>query len=384
MPATFKQGYSYGDLILEPRHAAILPNQVDTSITLDGKLRLGVPIFTSPMRSVTGLKTAIAAGKAGALGVLSRSYLPDDLIATIVQAKEHSVPVGVALDISFRDETEFSKLLRLVEKAVRAGADLILGDTADADADWYGESLVHICKVIRAIQQEFPHVVLMGGNIATYDGACYLIEAGIRCLRAGIGPGHICIYRTQTGNGVPQATAIIEVARAIANSGQPVQIVADGGIETIGQIVIALALGASAVMMGNQFAGCDESPAPRKRFRKNDVPERYHHHFGKRKTLEFCLYSGMGSPKEIEHSLSLRQREYHGLKNTRLPAGGEVWVPPCGPISERIAEMQAAIVEGMYGQGCQRVEELWENPVFYVCSHSAQREHGLNGWVATG
>ncbi|MFA6963369.1 MAG: guanosine monophosphate reductase [Patescibacteria group bacterium] len=382
MPTKFDPGYSYGDLILKPRHSSIFPAQVDTSINLDRKLQLRVPIITSPMRSVTGLETTIAAGRAGALGILPRSYLPDDLIETIFRAKQHEVPVGVALDLSYRDGTEFLKLMRLVERAVKAGADLILGDTADADADWYGDSLAQVCKVVSALKQEFPHIVTMGGNIATYDAASYLIDAGASTLRVGIGPGHICIYRTQTGNGVPQATAIREVARALAVSNRSVQLIADGGIETNGQIVIALALGASAVMMGNQFAGCDESPAPRKRFRKEDVPERYHRYFGKWKSKEFCLYSGMGSPKEIEHSLKLKQREYHGLKNTRLPAGGEIWVPACGPISDKIAEMQAAIVEGMYAQGCQRIEKLWEYADFYICSHSAQQEHGLNGWVA--
>ena len=134
---------------------------------------------------------------------------------------------------------------------LEAGADVLALDSA------HGHSK-NILECVRNIKKQFPNAQLIAGNVATYDGTKALIEAGADCVKVGIGPGSICTTRVVAGIGVPQVTAIYDAACAAKQYGVP--IIADGGIKYSGDIVKALAAGASTVMMGSMLAGCEESP----------------------------------------------------------------------------------------------------------------------------
>ena len=137
------------------------------------------------------------------------------------------------------------------ERLIDAGVDLLVVDTA------HGHSR-GVIERVRWVKKNFPRIQVIGGNIATADAARALVEAGADCVKVGIGPGSICTTRIVAGVGVPQITAIADVAKALEGTGVP--LIADGGIRFSGDVSKALAAGASACMMGGMFAGTEESP----------------------------------------------------------------------------------------------------------------------------
>jgi IMP dehydrogenase len=134
---------------------------------------------------------------------------------------------------------------------VDAGVDVVVIDTA------HGHS-IHVAQAVERIKRETNRVQIIAGNVATYDGARSLIDAGADAIKVGIGPGSICTTRVVAGVGVPQLSAILDAVRAARDSGVPV--IGDGGVQYSGDLAKAIAAGASAVMMGSMFAGVDESP----------------------------------------------------------------------------------------------------------------------------
>src|ERR1700685_4431212 len=141
--------------------------------------------------------------------------------------------------------------LERAQELARAKVDVLAIDSA------HGHSTL-VLEAVKKVRARLPEVDLIAGNVATFDGACDLIRAGVDGIKVGIGPGSICTTRVVTGVGVPQITAIAEATRATRDSGVP--IIADGGIKYSGDISKALAAGANAVMIGSMFAGTDESP----------------------------------------------------------------------------------------------------------------------------
>ncbi len=141
--------------------------------------------------------------------------------------------------------------LERAQELARAKVDVLAIDSA------HGHQVL-VLEAVKKVKALLPDVELIAGNVATFEGACDLVKAGVDGIKVGIGPGSICTTRIVTGVGVPQITAIAEAARATRDSGVP--IIADGGVKYSGDIVKALAAGASAVMIGSMFAGTDESP----------------------------------------------------------------------------------------------------------------------------
>src|SRR5438309_605225 len=141
--------------------------------------------------------------------------------------------------------------LERAQELAEAKVDILAIDSA------HGHSS-KVLEAVKLVKSKLPHVQLLAGNVATFDGACELARAGADGIKVGIGPGSICTTRVVTGAGVPQITAIAEAYRAVKDSGVP--IIADGGIKYSGDVTKALAAGASAVMIGSLFAGTDESP----------------------------------------------------------------------------------------------------------------------------
>ena len=141
--------------------------------------------------------------------------------------------------------------LERAAELIRARADVLAIDSAHGHTS-------RVLEAVREVKKRFPQVGLLAGNVATYDGALALIDAGADAVKVGIGPGSICTTRMVTGAGMPQITAIAEAYRACHEHGIPV--IADGGIKYSGELTKAIAAGASSVMIGSLFAGVDESP----------------------------------------------------------------------------------------------------------------------------
>ncbi len=234
------------------------------------------------------------------------------------------------------------------------GADFLVLDSA------HGHSK-NIIDCVRKIKTAFPDAQIIAGNIATYDAARDLIEAGADAIKVGIGPGSICTTRVVAGIGVPQVTAIYDVARAAAESGVPV--IADGGIKYSGDLVKALAAGASVVMIGSLFAGCEESPGMTEIFQGR----------------QFKVYRGMGSLAAMEKGSKDRYFQENARK--LVPEGVEGRVPYKGPLSDTVFQLIGGIRAGMGYCGCPTVAELQERGQFVRITGAGLREshpHDIN------
>ena len=248
----------------------------------------------------------------------------------------------------------------------------------------------HSSRVLAAVaevKKRFPDVDLMAGNVATYDGAMALIDAGADAVKVGIGPGSICTTRMVTGAGMPQITAISEAARAASKHGIP--IVADGGIKYSGDLTKAIASGASVVMIGSLFAGVDESPGETILYQGRS----------------FKAYRGMGSLSAMAQGsgeryfqstddmteaasterASVTARESNGSNRLAkfVPEGIEGRVPHRGPLEAMVYQLVGGLRSGMGYLGCANIEELQTNARFIRISNAGLRESHVHDVIIT-
>jgi IMP dehydrogenase len=248
----------------------------------------------------------------------------------------------------------------------------------------------HSSRVLQAVsevKQRFPDVDLMAGNVATYDGAMALIDAGADAVKVGIGPGSICTTRMVTGAGMPQITAIAEASRAASKAGIP--IIADGGIKYSGDLTKAIASGANVVMIGSLFAGVDESPGETILYQGRS----------------FKAYRGMGSLSAMAQGSgeryfqsaddmteaaagerpSITARESNGSNrlNKFVPEGIEGRVPHRGPLEAMVYQLVGGLRSGMGYLGCATIEELQTNARFIRISNAGLRESHVHDVIIT-
>ncbi|APC08248.1 IMP dehydrogenase [Neomoorella thermoacetica] len=234
-----------------------------------------------------------------------------------------------------------------VEALVAAGVDAIVVDTA------HGQSR-SVIETVKRIKAAFPAVELVAGNVATYDGARALAEAGVDAVKVGVGPGSICTTRVIAGIGVPQITAVIECARAAAEFGIPV--IADGGIKYSGDITKAIAAGASTVMIGSLLAGTEESPGEIEIFQGRS----------------FKSYRGMGSLAAMKEGS--KDRYFQEEAEKLVPEGIEGRVPYKGPLSETIFQLVGGLRAGMGYCGARNIAELQARGRFIRITPAGLRE----------
>ena len=241
-----EQGLTFDDVLLVPKYSDVLPKEVNTRVNLTKKLSLDIPLLSSAMDTVTESDMAEVMAKHGGLGIIHKSMDINQQVAEIIKIKNKDSELLVGAAVGTSDDTEDR-----VHALIKAKVDVIVVDTA------HGHSK-KVIDVIKWIKSNYPKMQIIGGNIATYDAAKDLINAGVDAVKVGIGPGSICTTRIVAGVGVPQITAIKNVAKAL--EGTNIGLIADGGIRHSGDIVKALAAGASCIMMGSLFAGTLESP----------------------------------------------------------------------------------------------------------------------------
>jgi len=244
-----------------------------------------------------------------------------------------------------------------------------------------------VLEAVAEVKKRFPDVDLLAGNIATYDGAMALIDAGADAVKVGIGPGSICTTRMVTGAGMPQITAIAEAARAASKAGIP--IIADGGIKYSGDLTKAIAAGANVVMIGSLFAGVDESPGETILYQGRS----------------FKAYRGMGSLSAMSQGSgeryfqsaedmtgaaaaersSITARESNGSNRLAkfVPEGIEGRVPHRGPLEAMVYQLVGGLRSGMGYLGCGTIEELQTNARFIRISNAGLRESHVHDVIIT-
>ncbi|MGG4604109.1 IMP dehydrogenase [Paenalcaligenes sp. Me131] len=237
-----------------------------------------------------------------------------------------------------------------VEKLSRAGVDAIIVDTA------HGHTKGVIDRV-RWVKQNFPHIQVIGGNIATAAAARALVEAGADGVKVGIGPGSICTTRIVAGVGVPQISAIADVAKALEGTGVP--LIADGGIRFSGDVSKALAAGASTCMMGGMFAGTEEAPGEVVLFQGRS----------------YKSYRGMGSlGAMVEGSADRYFQDASSNSDKLVPEGIEGRVPYKGSVIAIIHQLVGGVRASLGYCGCASIDELHEKAEFVEITAAGVRE----------
>ena len=231
---------------------------------------------------------------------------------------------------------------------IAAGVDALVVDTAHGHSEG-------ALQATSAVREKFPDVELIAGNVATREGAAALVERGVNAVKVGVGPGSICTTRVVTGVGVPQLTAIFD---SVEGAGD-VPVVADGGIKYSGDIVKALAAGASSVMMGSMLAGTEESPG------ESFLLE------GRR----FKMIRGMGSLSAMQDGSADRYFQDGEMSAKKLvPEGIEARVPYKGPVSDVLYQMVGGLRSGMGYVGCANIDELRTRTEFVRITPAGLRE----------
>jgi IMP dehydrogenase len=222
------------------------------------------------------------------------------------------------------------------EALVEAGADIIVVDTA------HGHSQGVIDQV-RQIKSRFPFIGVVGGNIATADAARDLVEAGADAVKVGIGPGSICTTRIVTGVGVPQITAVANVAEAV--KGTDVCVISDGGIRYSGDIAKVIAAGANVVMIGSLLAGSEEAPGEVELYQGRS----------------YKSYRGMGSLGAMSHAQGSSDRYFQDIEagaEKLVPEGIEGRVPYKGSMSAIVHQLMGGLRSSMGYTGCANIDEM--------------------------
>ena len=229
-----------------------------------------------------------------------------------------------------------------VEALVAAGVDVLVVDTA------HGHSR-NVIERVRKIKRDYPEIQVIGGNIATGEAALALAEAGADGVKVGIGPGSICTTRIVTGVGVPQITAISDVAAALKDTDIP--LIADGGVRFSGDIAKAIVAGASAVMMGSMFAGTEEAPGEIELYQGRT----------------YKSYRGMGSLGAMSATMGSSDRYFQDASKGAeklVPEGIEGRVPYKGPVSVIIHQMMGGLRSAMGYTGCTSIDLMRTQPSF--------------------
>ncbi len=227
-----------------------------------------------------------------------------------------------------------AETLDRVGALVKAGVDVVVVDTAHGHS--HG-----VIEMVKTLRKKFPGLQLVAGNVGTKEGTAALIKAGVDAVKVGIGPGSICTTRVVAGIGIPQITAVMECASVAGRNRVPV--IADGGIKQTGDIAKAIAAGADSVMIGNLFAGVEESPGEKVLYEGR----------------AYKTYRGMGSLEAMKAGSSDRyfQDVEDDIKKL-VPEGIEGRVPYRGPLSDTVYQMVGGLRSAMGYQGCKTIPEL--------------------------
>lgn len=337
--------YTFDDVLLVPQQSQIR-SRADVDISTNvGQLALKLPILSANMDTVTEGRMAVEMGRLGGAGVLHRLAPFDPSICDWADAcKKANAPVIMSMGVTGLHDMdgEIAKIDYLLEKS---RLDAVCIDIAHGDHDM----MLH---AISEIREYFPKLDIIAGNVATGSAALRLFGVGATIIKVGIGPGSVCSTRIVTGHGMPQLSAIIEVANALCltKHRHEASIIADGGIRYPGDVVKALAAGADAVMLGSLLAGTDEAAG--ERLVEDGVA--------------YKTYRGMAS-----YAVQKEKRQGRAPRVEGVSAK----VPYRGPVSDTIANLEAGIRSGLSYSGAPNLAKLREVAEFVVVTPSSVREN---------
>ncbi len=324
---TIKEALTFDDVLLLPKYSNVLPTKTNIFLNLTKTICLKVPFLSSAMDTVTESRMATAIAEEGGMGIIHRNLNIKKQANEVTKVKKKKMFVGAAIGTNQED-------LERARTLVSCGVDLIVIDTAHG----HSEKVLRILSKVRRVIKNTPICV---GNIATGEAAKRLYNSGADIIKVGIGPGSICTTRMVAGIGVPQISAIMEVKKAMKK--KKIKIISDGGIKFSGDIAKALAAGADAIMMGSIFAGTDESPG--KKF--------------KYKGKIYKQYRGMGSIGAMSAGSANRyfQKNFKD-KSKFVPEGVEGRVEYKGKVSKIIYQLQGGLRSSMGYIGARNLNEI--------------------------
>jgi IMP dehydrogenase len=346
------EALTFDDVLLVPQKSNSSPSQVNTKVQLTKKLTLGIPLISAAMDTVTESEMAITLAQAGGLGIIHKNMDVAKQAAEVRAVKSKGLVCGASVSVG---EESIARAKALAE----AGADAIVIDVAHGH--YY-----KVADTIKKLKKILPKkVVIIGGNVATAEATRDLIKAGADVVKVGVGPGSICTTRIIAGIGVPQLTAVIEAVKAAKATKTPV--IADGGIKYSGDMVKALAAGASAVMIGGLLAGTDEAPG-----------EVFEHQGQKVK-----IYRGMGSVDAMQHGSKDRYLQSDKASTKELIAEGIVGHTAYkGPAENIIIQLVGGLKQGLGYCGSSSITELHKKAQFVRITNAGLKEshpHSLKG-----
>ena len=351
---------TFDDVLLVPQLTSVRSRKlVDLSTSITPKIALHLPVISANTPWCTEWRMGAALAKLGGIGFLHRMIPPCDQADQVRRTKaEGFSPAGFPhATVDSRGRLQVGAavgvkngFLKRSELLLDAGADVLVLDIAHGHA-------VYALDAIREIKSHFPTAEIVAGNVATARGARDLIEAGADCVKVGIGPGAVCTTRVVTGCGMPQLTAVLDCAEAAAEAG--IAVIADGGIRTSGDIVKALAAGASAVMLGTMLAGTEESAA-----RMVEID-------GVRRKI---------STGFVTLGVDLTLKRLAGKTITRqevdayVPEGVEATFEYSGPLETFLQQLAGGVRSGFSYCGAPNLRSLWKNAEFVQISAAGKAE----------
>ena len=351
------EGLTFDDVMLVPRHSDVKSRSTDVDISVNfGACHFEHPIIPANMKTVTGQEMALHIIKSGGLAILHRFMDAKEqfMIAEDIVDDHGNEHFAVSVGVKANDR-------EMVSQFWRCGVRIVCIDVAHGDSE--------LCvEMIKWIRSNKPDMFIIAGNVATGEGARRLWLAGADAVKVGVGPGSLCTTRIETGNGVPQLTALMQVSHAkdeLLNTnrmyveppnfeGQHPQlrnnlyIIADGGIKAAGDIVKALCF-SDMVMIGNLFAGCEETPS------------------------EKMIMDGVTYKKYVGSSTH-KANHIEGIA---------ALVPYSGSYRQVITKLMEGLRSGCSYQGAHTLKELQEDPIFVKITNAGLKESHPHDVVIT-
>ena len=338
-----EQGLTFDDALLVPQYSDILPTEVATDSRFTKKIILNIPVSYSAMDTVTESRLAIALARLGGIGVIHKNMTAAKQAEEVAKVKKEKLLVAAAIGAT-------GDYFQRAQELAKAGVDAIVVDTAHGHSKRVLEAVTKIKKQIKGVE-------VVAGNVATAAGFAALVKAGADAVKVGIGPGSICTTRIVSGVGVTQLTAIMDCAAISKKTKVP--LIADGGIKFSGDMVKALAAGASCVIVGSLLAGTDEAPG--------EITEKN----GKK----YKSYRGMGSLGAMKQGSKDRYGQESVLAlNKLVPEGVEGQVTYKGPLEHVVGQLVGGLRSGMGYCGAKNIEQLQSKSRFITISSAGLKE----------
>lgn len=355
-----KELYSFDDVLIEPSYSNITPKEVNIRTKLSNNIILNTPLVSAAMDTVTEHSMAIKMSLLGAIGTVHKNLTIDLQCQEIQKVKTYKVDLQKSKNASIDDNNNLrviaavgtgEEALKRARELLKVNVDLITIDTAHG----HSQNVIDTIKKIKSLS---PQIKIIAGNIATKNSAIALLNAGADTLKVGIGPGSICTTRIISGVGIPQLSAITEVAKICKARNSC--LIADGGIKFSGDLAKAIAAGADCVMLGSLLAGTDESPGA----------------IIQMKNIKYKKYRGMGSIKAMKSGSV--DRYFQKDKINLVPQGVEGYVKYKGSIEEIVTQLIGGLTAAMGYTGNKTIKEMKENCRFVKITSSAMKESHIH------